>query len=288
MAPHLEKGPLDPQLRALALSTLDFCLGRLEKARPEDEDEWASRVHDTRRKLKWQRALLRAVRPSLSSSAFRREDHALRDVGRTLAAARAHVARAAVLRSLSAHFSLPEEHAREALRFLEASTPRGGVKDAIEALSALTAIRARGLDFLPEIEPETLVAGLCDQLRRARKAYRRARRDPTPHLLHEWRKQVKYHLHQLELLRELVPALSERTAAVKALSELLGLAHDVAELRQCLASRKLPQGQGGVDLCALLDAREDELALRALTRGDPLFRGAKPRELRGLLERHVR
>jgi hypothetical protein len=88
-------------------------------------------------------------------------------------------------------------------------------------------------------------------------------------------------LHHLELVSQLAPELDERVSNLDALSELLGEAHDLADLRDVLA-----RDEAGPDLHALCDSREAELTLRALTQGRALF-SLRPRELRARLEPHV-
>jgi hypothetical protein len=80
---------------------------------------------------------------------------------------------------------------------------------------------------------------------------------------------------------QLAPELTERVSSLDALSELLGEAHDLADLREVLA-----RDEAGPNLHALCDSREAELTLRALTQGRTLF-ALRPRELRALLEPRV-
>ncbi len=285
MAAHLENGPIGAQLVALAAGALTTFRSRLSAVSADDSVQLATCVHDTRRKMKWLRSLLRLVRPALHRSAFKSEDHALRDVGRTLADARAHVARKACLLSLADHFGIPKDELRDELALLE-NDAEADVNACRAAHEALERVGVAELEALAGADVGALAEGMSEELRRAKKAYRRARKAPTSHHVHEWRKEVKHHLHQLELVRNRSHELSERVNALKSLSELLGHAHDLADLRHHLAAHRPRPEPGSFDLAALLEAREAELSLRALTLGTSLFR-QKPGELRAELERHL-
>jgi hypothetical protein len=257
---------------------LDF---RADAQQPTPEEE-AKRVHDTRRKLKWLRSLLRALRPALGERTFAVENRALRDAGRHLAAARARKARRESLLLLLRHYGLSPGDVHQPLLAESGSPALLSDQDRERAAKSIAAVAAGTSSWATNVEAGVLVTGLAEELRRARRAFRRAQRAPSSHNVHEWRKHVKHHLHHLELMSELAPELEERIADLDALSELLGQAHDLADLREALAP-----DTDGPHLRPLCDSREAELTLQALTRGRALF-ALSPGELRELLERCVR
>jgi len=86
---------------------------------------------------------------------------------------------------------------------------------------------------LPEHEGWRLLKpGFERAYRRGRRAHARARREGTPEALHEWRKEVKYLLYQLQLIEPAWRA-SERLLArrLDRLADLLGEDHDLAVVR---------------------------------------------------------
>jgi hypothetical protein len=285
MRTHLESGQLAPQLQALALDGLREGMALLDfgnDAREETPDGLAARVHGTRRKLKWLRSVQRALRPALRESTFAKENRALRDAGRRLAAARSQVARRDCLLRLLRHYGLSASDVKQPVLAEPDAEVQLSAKDRKRAIDLMGSVAARSSDWLLAVDAPLLVTGIVDELRRARRAFHRAERAPSSHHVHEWRKHVKHHLHHLELVSELAPELGERISNLDGLSELLGHAHDLADLREALAA-----DTDGPDLRALCDSREAELTLAALTRGRSLF-ALRPRELRVLLERKVR
>jgi hypothetical protein len=86
--------------------------------------------------------------------------------------------------------------------------------------------------------------------RKGRKAFTGARKSGTDARLHEWRKQVKYLLNQVELVREFgVRHLAKSRRQAERLDELLGTDHDLAvlknKIRGFMAAGKLHKPDGG-------------------------------------------
>ena len=84
---------------------------------------------------------------------------------------------------------------------------------------------------------ETIEPGLRATYRRGRKGLRGAVRGASATALHEWRKDVKYHRHHLELLVGLGPdVLAGAAGTARRLGDLLGDHHDLHELRVLLST----------------------------------------------------
>jgi hypothetical protein len=74
-----------------------------------------------------------------------------------------------------------------------------------------------------------LSGGLGRVYKNGRKSFRRARRDPSDTNLHEWRKQVKYLLHQIDVARGLgARHLGKSRKLANRLGDVLGIDHDMA------------------------------------------------------------
>jgi CHAD domain-containing protein len=113
--------------------------------------------------------------------------------------------------------------------------------------------------------------------RRGRRAWAVAREKPTVEHLHEWRKQVKYLRHQLELLRpmkaSILGPLAERA---EELGDVLGDDHDLAMLRREVAGD--PERFGGTEvvesILGRIDRGRERLERRAVSLGRRIFRSA--------------
>jgi hypothetical protein len=260
-----------PALRALALKLLDDALARLPRGD-------ARAVHEARRTCKQLRALLRLVRPRLGAD-YAAGNLGLRDAGRALAADRDAKVRRDTARVLFAHDA---ELRRELARALRNRAPRDGDRDAdlADALRRLRRERRRIAGWkLGRLSSRQLAAGLRRGYARARKGYRASRRHPDAPTLHEWRKQVKYHLHQLALVAPRGPRAGARVRALGTLGDGLGWHHDLHMLE--LALDGLPRDARQVAAKARRrGAHEQALAAReALKLGKILFAG-KPQAWR--------
>lgn len=210
-------------VRRVALAQLDFAAAGLSRG-------GARAVHEARKTCKRLRALLRLLRPQLGA-AYRVENALLRDAGRALSQHRDAAVRAQTARALATR----DRVLRPLARLLRAASPRGDAGALTEARRLLAAQRARVVPWPVEgASLGSLMAGLLHGYRGARASYRRARRAPTAAALHEWRKQVKYHGYQGELLATLWPALARRARDLDRLGEQLGWHHDLELLAQTL------------------------------------------------------
>jgi CHAD domain-containing protein len=128
--------------------------------------------------------------------------------------------------------------------------------------------------------------GLQRVYARGRKALRAARANCTTECLHEWRKQTKYLLYQLELLQPIAPhPIQEMARRAHRLSNRLGDDHDLTVLRQkAFAHQDAFRARGELD--ALLDAiahRQSRLRKKAFKIGAKLY-DSKPGRFRKRLD----
>ena len=210
-------------VRSVAVARLDYAIAGLAAGD-------ASGVHEARKACKQLRGLLRLVRPQLAG-AYRDENLRLRDAGRALSRGR----EAAVLvETADALFAGDAELA--ALAPLIRRRPQPDMAGALrEAQQRLAAARQHAAAWpLGDLSAGDLMVGLLAGYRRARRGYAQARRRPTVLVLHEWRKQSKYHGYQCALLGQVWPALRARIKPLKAQSDLLGRHHDLHVLTLAL------------------------------------------------------
>jgi CHAD domain-containing protein len=263
----------------VAAEELDDAIDQLRNGIAQDP---VTAVHEARKGLKKERALLRLVRPSLDRATFRAQNARLRDAGRSLSALRdAQVAdttidglaeryagqlpRAAFLRVRRA----VKRHAHPSTaRLLRATASRVAtdVEAARDALGDWT--RAAG-------DWPALQDGLERTYRDGRDALAVARRDPTDEHLHEWRKRVKDLWYHQRLLRPLWPGvMTAQEEELDILGELLGVDQDLANLRRTLSGDEAVRGDipDDVDrLVELIDGRRGQLREQALALGGRVY-----------------
>lgn len=267
-----------PDVRHIARQSLAEAIALL-KHRPLSDRS----VHAVRKDLKRARAMLRLMRAALGEEAYRRDNAALRDVARTLGAARDSKVLLDTLQSVpksrrdsSAGQSRSElsaqlrrEHARSRGRLRDDGT------EARNSCQSLRTVRRR----LTRVPTErygwpVLQAGVRRVYKRARATFRRAQARRAAQDLHELRKQTKYLWHQLEALAN---SHARQTGALAAathrLSDLLGDDHNLTVLRAKVLHTHVPTG-ARERLLARIDARRDRLVGQALSLAQRIYRDA--------------
>ena len=268
--------PLPDEIRRVACEQLDDAISQLREA----DDPFDVRVHETRKRTKEVRALLRLVRKPLGASRTQAQSHRLRDAARRLAPARdAEVARATLAtldRGASdlARLRKTLEAERDSAR---ASVAGAGTAD--EVAAELADLRQEAEAWpLPSGTWSLIAPGFARTYRRGLWRMREAYADPSDTAMHEWRKRVKDHWYHLRLVSPAFPATLEPLAELAhRLSDVLGDDHDLAVLDSTI-------DQIEVDLSARarerlerrLTARRDELRTEAWDIGTRLY-GPKPK-----------
>lgn len=225
-------------------------------------------IHGARKRCKKLRAMLRLLREPLGTR-YASLNSSIRDAARALSGQRDDDVMAVLCRQL--HKDAPElawSDLPAALPAMDASTT--GFDDARALLHSVDEQLADG--GLPALTPEDLAAGLRNGYRRARKRWRRALQNPKDAApLHEWRKEVKYHMHHCQLLTPLWPALKAQRKALDDLAEGLGDHHDRFMLEQRI--RNLGDGAKAEHAQRLDQLRREQewLAKRALRQAETLF-----------------
>jgi len=268
-------------IRRLACKQIDKALDRLTargKGTVRDEA-----VHDARKRCKKVRALLRLVRKDLGSRSFDRENTNFRDAARPLTEVRDAKALVDALDKLLDHFA-GEVSSRRFVKVRQGlqSDQRGvrrRVLDQEDAFAKVTrAVKSAGKRVKEwNIGPDkwsTLGRGLQSVYKSCQRAFSEATADPTVDNLHEWRKQVKYLWHQLQVLESIWPeVMKELSGQAHGLADLLGDDHDLAVLRQKLVAEtdKASNSSTPETLLALIDRRREELQHAAFLVGKRFF-----------------
>jgi CHAD domain-containing protein len=274
--------PLAEGVRRVACEQLDRA--QAELSGPDGDVAYA--VHQVRKRCKKMRGLLRLVRGSFVTS-YRRENAALRDLGRGLSGPRdAQAVLECFDTLLDAYSDELAPGAFDGIRRVLVERSRGAhrggelAEQVAGTAAALQDTRLRVSGWrLDKAGFAALESGLYRTYRRARKAQRVCYRSPTPERFHEWRKRVKYHWYHLRLLRDLwlVP-MKGLAGEAGQLADLLGDDHDLAVLRETLAGDRDASGEPErVDvLSGLAQRRQGELRDAAWSLGRRLF-ADKPR-----------
>lgn len=248
-------------------------------------------IHDARKRIKRARAGLRLVRGTLGRRRYRTENLRLRDAARPLSAVRDRKVLVEALDRVTRRALAADRAAirrlREALVAGQARSRRAFTRDRSRArrvVAALRASRAQAADW-PRAPWSALRKDLKRLYRAGRKAFAAARARRTVVALHEWRKQVKYLWHQLEIVRPLRPAAIGRLARrMHDLADRLGEDHDFALLaRRVRTLSGAGAARARSRLLARIEARRRGLQSAALRLGGTLY-AAPPREFVARLE----
>ncbi len=219
-------------------------------------------IHQVRKRCKKLRGLLRLVRPAFKQH-YQVENAWYRDAARELACIRDTQS------SLEAYLKLVERerhqlprHSAERIADWLSDRRDAALANEDEFEVAVDRFRDRMVKGRHRIARWTLAADGFDALAsgfartygRGRGAMARAYASADSVDFHNWRKRVKYHWYQLRLLQPLHPqAIKTQQRQADRLGELLGEEHDLAVLRELLASSD--DGPGEAELMLLLIAR---------------------------------
>jgi CHAD domain-containing protein len=237
-------------------------------------------VHEARKAIKKERALLRLMRGAVPKHHRRREDKALRDAGRQLSEVRDAEVMLETFEALDERYSqhLPR-HTFEQLRIHFERGPdwqhsKLARRSAAEgAVDDLTDVRVRMGDWKIRIEGwPALEPGIEQVYRAGRLAWRSADTDRTLETWHTWRKRVKDLWYQQRLLADVGgPAVRGQADDLDKLSDLLGEDHDLGILREKLNDDPIPAPADLAAVIGAIDFRRSELQVEALALGARVY-----------------
>jgi CHAD domain-containing protein len=279
---HTKAGTTEVQ--RLLCHHLDQALQTLQGDQPLAD----AAVHRVRKQLKKGRADLRLLREALGSQRYAYENTVLRDVARPLTAVRDARTFLDTLEKLAEHSGIQTQplnldRVRQALRE-EYGEVRQRVLDEGNTLAlleaSLRAARARAQRWpLGGRGWAVLGAGVKRVYRNGRAAFAITQEEPSQEHFHEWRKQVKYLWHQLQVLQPIqLGQLTALADQAHTLADALGDDHDLALLAQKFqaASDRFPERATMATLGDLIARRRTLLQAQTLTLGHQLY-DAKPR-----------
>lgn len=231
---QLLKPRLQQEINRIFHEQIDYAVSCLQNAESDQEKS----IHEARKSLKKNRAVLRLIRNALGSDIYKRENIFFRDLGRALAPLRDAAVWVQTLDKLEIprvriHSPRDElqqryEHIREAWQ-----QQTHNLENMITSLqnhkSRVDQWPPLGNDF------ETIANNIKRVYRRGRKGMQKSGNQPKDRELHDWRKRVKYLWHQMQILNPIWPQMLNTTAdALHDLADLLGEDHDLVVLKQRL------------------------------------------------------
>jgi CHAD domain-containing protein len=262
---HDESAPRG--LRRVGREEIDSAVSHLRVKTASKRDE---SVHEARKSIKKLRGLVRLLTPELGDAA-RRENMALRDLGRSLSPVRDAAAMVETVDLLGKKY--PDTPALAKLTQLRAAMVRrrnavrrqaDATPDVEKGVTVLRSLRKQlnqwniGADF------QTLAPGLRVTYRRGRRAAERAKRNPNARNLHELRKRVKDYWYQVRLLENMWPDRESPEGALRDLQEKLGDAHNLTVLRD--------RPEAAIDgIVELINELEKDLQEKALHAAEKLY-----------------
>lgn len=256
-------------------------------------------VHEARKDLKKSRALLRLARPGMEKRAYRLENRALRDTGRTVSAMRDADAMEEAVAKLAERFAgqLPAGAFDDLRARLDerASAQRGAVDSATleGVVGALRGAALRSESWpLEECDWKAVGVGIARAYADGRRAFACAEHAPSALNLHEWRKRVKDLWYHSRLLQPAWPGpLDAQADEAHTLSELLGDNHDLAVLVELVEDVGVEvAGDARLDpatLVELVEARRGELRDEGFRLGRRLY-AEPPKAFRRRVGRYLR
>ncbi|HWW19475.1 MAG TPA: CHAD domain-containing protein [Steroidobacteraceae bacterium] len=253
-------------------------------------------VHDARKEIRRSRAAVRLLRVALGRARFRRENARLRDAGRALNEARDAKVLVSTLDSLrKCHPQLERDHAFAALSERLREQQRTSRRHLNSAKTPSIAAACRTLEQTQFSASRWPVGNggwraLGPAFRRVyaagRVAARKSRTRPDEHQMHEWRKQVKYLRHALQVFAPLRPSkLKKHARLARRLAESLGDGHDLALLRDSAVSGANRPALKLKPLLAAIDARRRALRKQSLELAERVY-AHSPHQMDKRLQRY--
>jgi CHAD domain-containing protein len=253
-------------------------------------------VHDARKAIRKSRAAVRLLRAALGRARFHRENARLRDAGRVLNGARDAKVLVTTLESLrqchprlerDAAFAALSEHLRQQQRTTRRHLHSRSAPAIRAARRTLEQTQFSASHWpLGDGGWGTLGPAFRRVYAAGRLAARKSRASRDDHSLHEWRKQVKYLRHALQVFTPLRPSkLKQQAALARRLADSLGDGHDLALLRDTAICAAGNDARARKSLLAAIDQRRRALRKESFKLGDLLY-AESPRAMDRRLQRY--
>ncbi|MFO7680504.1 MAG: CHAD domain-containing protein [Chloroflexota bacterium] len=266
---------LPPGIKRIACEQIDDALASLRSS----DEELDEIVHESRKRLKKLRGLLRLVRKEIGETVYQRENIAFRDAGRLLGGLRDSAVRIETLADLLAEPALaPADDAFSTLKravntiYDDMRQQVITEEQALEKVTArIEAARTRVGEWPLEDDSFAAVAGgLRKVYKRGQNRAADAAEEATMAAFHEWRKRVKYLWYNVRILKPIWPEpMAVLADEIHDLSDLLGEEHDLAGLRDFIRSQPalISDEENAAALLSLIDEKRILLQKQSLRQG---------------------
>lgn len=227
-------------VKRIGIELLDDSISRLQNINLTFDDS----IHETRKNFKKMRGLIRLVRFELGSNLYKKENVLFRDTGRILSGIRDAAVMVETVDLLRKKY--PKEISREDYKqlrknlSLRARRIRAQFKKNQQLIEAIIKILTKHKDEFRKLPLrkksfKQIVPGSKLVYERGQNALAAAKKYPSAENYHEWRKRVKYLWYHTRILEEAWPDyMNILSNKLSELSDVLGLEHDLAELRKLL------------------------------------------------------
>ncbi len=271
--------PPKVEIRRIAQGQTAEAIAILESGRERRDGN----VHEARKRFKRLRGLYRLV-SAFDPDFCRREEHHVRDIARSLSAARDATAIVETIDRFAADAATPAEIDRLMIfrRGLVARRDRivrqqrglvQAVNDAVgELKTSLRALDGVSFEKDPAEAGEILAAGVGKTCRRGVKALHKAKAHGHDEDFHDLRKSVKYHEMHMRLMQDAWPRpYKSRLALAGRLGDRLGELHDIPVLRDIVEDAGIGGPADRNFLMKILRRKEKALAGDCLEGASRLF-----------------
>lgn len=249
--------------------------------RPGKSKDRSEAVHKARKRIKKARALLELVRADVGRE-YQRDKRHLQHAARPLSQERDATILLTTfddLRRRNRGKLRPQSWIaiRHSLEAAAAEASRQGLRPAsiADTLHVLDIVRDHSRSWSLKAKGfRALRPGLKRSFARARKALHRTRADHAPDTLHRWRKRVKTHWYQLQLLESVEPRqLRPYLLKLRRLETWLGDYHDLVVLVEHIEKVDLPQAiQDDLGrFRAIVGRRQTQLLNKSQALGDRVY-----------------
>ena len=281
------------EIKRIASEQIEKAIDELSDSNELGVDE---AVHQTRKRLKKTRAVIRLVRDRLGEKSYQQENALYRNLGRKLSDLRDAKVQIKTFDNLIDHFSdaIAPKTFTELRQELQINYRREYQRVLDEGV--VTSVKNKLKDAKAEVEDWKIHLNSWSAVDKSlKRVYKRGYKDvdkvlskPTVENLHEWRKRVKYLRYHLCILRPLWSEIMEEWVdRTHDLSDYLGEDRDLAVLKEFILSQpeRFDRNDNLETFTALCDRRRAELQSAAILLGRRIYT-EKPKHFISRLENY--
>ncbi|MEY2427542.1 MAG: hypothetical protein QOJ40_427 [Verrucomicrobiota bacterium] len=262
-------------LRRICCKQIDLAL-QIANGEKEPDDTPA---HETRKHIKKARAALRLIKKEIGRGLFNRQDHCLRDAGKLISEIRDAEVRLQTVRQLQ---GIKQRHRRrnyrrvEEILMLELESFMAAFAEWQTQTAPLLRQAREELEnwHVEDFGTKQLCCALRQSYKATRQALAEAKASSRAEDFHSLRSKAKQLWCQLRIIRPAkVVVLRNLTDELRAISELLGRAHDLSFLGDRLRQEgsRSAAAREGHGLLAVIEASQSDLQRAAAELADRFF-----------------